>query len=794
MHPNTNDIVTHFETLYGKEAEGYIMVATGTGGKFRHTGFPFHDRRLAAQYMAEQTRTQPTYATFALHDQSAYETATRKNDTALVIPGVVLDIDLAVGVHAAKNLPTGADEAMALLDSSGVPSPTLVVNSGGGLYAYWLFEAPFTIRSGADRTRIANFLHGWHARVDRVFRAAGLKLDKVTDLARIFRVPGCLNGKTDPPKPVLRLDLGTNQRWAIEKLEKLVLPVETGGKPPDREAAGDFVRQLRRQRHAALSSDVKAAEGMLSMIAGCDFVSTAVEGRAQLDEPTWKSLADLLAHIPKGDEFFHLISQADARYDHRETEEKLKRAKAYGPKRCQTLAETHPGCATCPFGISGSITSPAALVSTPPELVELQRRYILDAKTGLYFEPAIGANKTKDDFNRSYARRMPKGNVTREFETSRTSVIVDDHDYLVGNGNLIVGNGNLGTLNTWRDGGVAAALGDASLWLDHISFLIPDENERKWLLQYLAHLIQRPGIKINSAVLIQSVPGVGKNLMADAMSRMMHTNDTRVVTGTILNSRWKADMGNTRLLVLDEMQLSELRDAENEMKPWVTEEKTDVERKGIDRYSVRTPRGILIFSNHDRPIAIQEGDRRVFVVKVAAEKRPPSYYTRLATEGMSDAVISAFKHHLLALDLSDFLPKAAPPVTEAKLEIIRHGRSSMEQYLEWMRNEGLTPFDGSLYSVDAVVQALKVRYGYSANPQSLAKTLSRMGDEKISHRVTIPVPMGFPAGARGRVAVWAWRDVESWKAASEAEIKVALQARGYMAPNAGIVGADHLTS
>ncbi|MBN9310712.1 hypothetical protein, partial [Devosia sp.] len=80
MHPNTDEIITHFESLFGMEADGYLIVAAGTGGKFRHTGFPFSDRHLAAQYMVEQTRSQPTYAAFALHNSTAYETGSRKNE------------------------------------------------------------------------------------------------------------------------------------------------------------------------------------------------------------------------------------------------------------------------------------------------------------------------------------------------------------------------------------------------------------------------------------------------------------------------------------------------------------------------------------------------------------------------------------------------------------------------------------------------------------------------------------------------------------------------------------------
>lgn len=766
--PNPDAMVAHFEALYGKEAEGYIIVMTGHGAGVRHQGFPFSGRRLAAEFMASQTSRAPTYAALALHSQAAYNQGTRRKDTAVVVPGIALDIDLSYGVHAASNLPATAEAAMELVAAAGVPSPTEIVSSGGGLYAYWLFDVPFVIRSEADRDRVAALLNSWHNKVAEAFTAAGFKLDKVSDLARVFRVPGCLNTKTDPPKPVTRLECGSGERWQVAELESMV---PQAAPQPTRPTDDDFLTQLKRDRfRAATDEDRKAAEGLQGVINGCDFVASCVNDRQRLDEPRWKDLADLMAHLPGGDHYFHLLSQGDERYDHRETEDKLKRARTYRPKRCETLADRHAGCATCPFREGGVLNSPISLARTTPELVELQGRYVLDAKTGLYFEPRAGRLKSKDDFNRSYSKQIRSGGiVNRQFENSPTSVIVDEHDYIVGDSRLIISNDGLSVLNTWREGGVAAAPGDASLWLDHLFYLVPNEDERFHLIQYLAHLLQEPGVKINSAVLIQSAPGVGKNLLAEALGRMMHPNDIRVRPGSILSNRFKADMGNTRLLVLDEMQLSDLRDAENEFKPWVTEERVPVERKGVDFFDVRTPRGSFIFSNHDKPISIPDGDRRIFVLKVEAERRDPSYYIRLAVEGMSDAAIGAFKDYLLNVNLTGFMPKAAPPMTQAKRDLIQMSRPVLEQQIEWLIENGQWPFDRPVYMVDRVIQALRVTYRNSVTAQSVTAILKRMGHQKVGPRLTLN------KFERGRL--WASQDIERWQSASREDLLLALEGR-----------------
>ena len=74
------------------------------------------------------------------------------------------------------------------------PAPSIVVDSGGGYHCYWLFYEPFTIRSSEDRERARQLQHAW---VDYVGGDGGAK-----DLARVLRVPGTLNRKYAPPRPV----------------------------------------------------------------------------------------------------------------------------------------------------------------------------------------------------------------------------------------------------------------------------------------------------------------------------------------------------------------------------------------------------------------------------------------------------------------------------------------------------------------------------------------------------------------------------------------------------------------
>jgi len=74
------------------------------------------------------------------------------------------------------------------------PRPSVVVASGGGYHCYWLFDTPWLLTSDTEREHAKNVLYAW---VDHTGGDGAAK-----DLARVLRLPGSLNYKYTPPRPV----------------------------------------------------------------------------------------------------------------------------------------------------------------------------------------------------------------------------------------------------------------------------------------------------------------------------------------------------------------------------------------------------------------------------------------------------------------------------------------------------------------------------------------------------------------------------------------------------------------
>ncbi len=110
----------------------------------------------------------------------------------IAIPGFAMDIDFFnPKAHKAENLPKDLDEALEVL--VGVPDPSLVVSTGNGIHAYWLFDKPFELGSHRARVEAGRASKAWQ---EPLRDASRWHIDQTWSIDRIWRIPGFVNQKT----------------------------------------------------------------------------------------------------------------------------------------------------------------------------------------------------------------------------------------------------------------------------------------------------------------------------------------------------------------------------------------------------------------------------------------------------------------------------------------------------------------------------------------------------------------------------------------------------------------------
>lgn len=208
----------HLSLLWpaGLPEGGHVVVSSSNGQEGLSPRF-FSDLDLAAAYAVKMAASSNTYIGMAAQPKLSKR---RRGDaeTALAIPGAWADLDVKRGAFKSK------DDARRFVEDLPLP-PSLIVDSGGGLQAVWLLREPCEI--GDDREGVARILKGWEQFVQaKAMERHRAKLDSVGDLARVLRVAGTVNHKTDPPRPV-RLLGSSERRYNLSDFEPFI-PAELG--------------------------------------------------------------------------------------------------------------------------------------------------------------------------------------------------------------------------------------------------------------------------------------------------------------------------------------------------------------------------------------------------------------------------------------------------------------------------------------------------------------------------------------------------------------------------------------
>ena len=150
------------------------------------------------------------------------------------LAGMWSDIDWAHPVHRKPNLPPSLEHAMETLEEAQF-EPTLLVNSGHGLQAWWLFEVPWMFHSPEDHELGRRAAQWWHQHIQGLYTARGWTTDSVFNLDRIMRLPGTWNNRIPGERKAVEVIRETERRYTpYDFLDLIPEDFQTSTPPPGR--------------------------------------------------------------------------------------------------------------------------------------------------------------------------------------------------------------------------------------------------------------------------------------------------------------------------------------------------------------------------------------------------------------------------------------------------------------------------------------------------------------------------------------------------------------------------------
>ena len=267
---------------------------------------------------------------------AAFEKQSRKQEMVVQVQSLWIDIDCGPKKPYAA-VQEGLAAFSECVTTGRLPPPSAVVQSGHGLHAYWKFSEPIVCERWKP---LAEAFKAY-------LRSIDLKIDPActADGARVMRVPGTHNRKTQPLKVEVHFSEAAYDPAELEELTRDFAKPESGRPESSRWTAG-----MEQEFPPARIESIE--EGCAQM------AHVKAEGGA-VSEPLWRAALSVLWRCEGGKDLIHEWSKGDPRYDTAETTAKADGTQ--GPYTCETFAELggDERCTGCPH--KGKVKSPIIL-------------------------------------------------------------------------------------------------------------------------------------------------------------------------------------------------------------------------------------------------------------------------------------------------------------------------------------------------------------------------------------------------------------------------------------------------
>lgn len=406
------------KTMYEGCNNGFISIWTLPDK--RTNWFKSTDIKSAVSFATAQSRSKDVYYGVCLREKPLGSNQRGKNEDVSIVTALYADIDIKGPAHKETELPETQDEAVEFLNSLPIV-PSIVVSSGNGFHAYWLLNEPYKISNEEDRNNISDILAGWQKYINNAAKEKGWRLDTVSDLARVLRLPGTLNHKNEESLVECNVIESSAARYVVGAFEKYKMTREA---PTDRTEFKNIV--------------CGSADRVLEK---CGFISYCKEHAESLPEPYWHACISNIALANDGVSLAHEISKPYPKYNKAETDNKIKRAKHEDkPHTCEYIKDRlgFTGCredctAKAPIALSVLTKKDQMDELINEENLEPQKVFSKDylslaayAKANLPAEYALLKMKLKgivnlNDFEQA-VKHISQSNVTIEVQEESTPI------------------------------------------------------------------------------------------------------------------------------------------------------------------------------------------------------------------------------------------------------------------------------------------------------------------------------------------------------------------------------------
>ena len=210
-------------------------------------------------------------------------------------------------------------------------------------------------------------------------------------------------------------------------------------------------------------------------------------------------------------------------------------------------------------------------------------------------------------------------------------------------------------------------------WLDYLTFLFPNEEERTLVMRWCATLIAKPEIRMTFGLLLVSEHhGIGKTTLAQILAKVIGEHNASWPNETeIVDSQFNSWIARTRLVVCNEIYSGHSWKAYNKLKSYISDKDIDVNEKHIRPYRINNWAHMILCSNSTEALKMDQDDRRIYQPQVAETKKPGDWWITFHAWLAGDGYGIILNWADVFLESHDPIgPEMHPPMTVAKQKAI----------------------------------------------------------------------------------------------------------------------------
>lgn len=185
-----------------------------------------------------------------------------------------------------------------------------------------------------------------------------------------------------------------------------------------------------------------------------------------------------------------------------------------------------------------------------------------------------------------------------------------------------------------------------------------------YLVHWMARAVQHPGEPGQVAVVLRGERGVGKGIVAQIFGGLWGRHFLHISSAKHLVGQFNAHLRDCVFLFADEAFFAGDKQHESVLKTLVTEDMIVVEGKGVDAEPSPNYVHMLMASNDHWVVPAGADERRYFVLDVGGGRKQDSVYFRQLLKSVDEGGRESLLHFLMTLDLTDFEVRVVPQ-TEA---------------------------------------------------------------------------------------------------------------------------------